>query len=67
MAVNALYAVAARRFQNGEAGELLAFRSVSDPADLADLIREFEERYSGREDVLLDLDTTPTDAPPVTA
>lgn len=59
MAVTALYAVAARRFKDGEAGELLSFRSVTDPADLAEVIAEYEERYSGRDDVLLDLDTTP--------
>lgn len=66
MTARAMYAVAARRFQDGEAGELLAFHSVTDPADLADVIAEFEERYSGRDDVLLDLDTTPADRPPVT-
>lgn len=59
MPANALYAVAARRLENGEAGELLAFRSVTDPADIGEVIAEYEERYRGRDDVLLDLDTTP--------
>lgn len=63
MAVTALYAVAARRFENGEAGELLAFQAVTDPADIAAVLAEYQERYSGRDDVLLDLDTTPADAP----
>lgn len=67
MTAKALYAVAARRLVDGEPGDLLAFHTVADPADLADVIAEYQERYSGRPDVLLDLDTTPADAPPVPA
>ncbi|MXM69190.1 hypothetical protein GR925_38830 [Streptomyces sp. HUCO-GS316] len=60
MTAPARYTASARRLEDGEAGELLAFRSVTDPADLAEVIAEFQQRYADRPDVLLDLDTTPS-------
>lgn len=57
MAVPALYGVVARSFGDGE---LIECYSVFDLDDLPPLLAEFSAKYADRDDVLIDLDTTPT-------
>ncbi|MFD5570421.1 hypothetical protein [Streptomyces cadmiisoli] len=57
MAAPALYGVAARDVATGN---LLTCDSVFDLEDLPALLEDYRIRYAGRDDVLIDLDTTPT-------
>lgn len=57
MAVPALYGIVAR---HADTGELIRCNSEFDLVDLAPLLQEYAEAYGDRDDVLIDLDTTPT-------
>ncbi|MEU0950454.1 hypothetical protein ABZ379_48725 [Streptomyces canus] len=57
MTAPALYGIAARDVTTGD---LLTCDSVFDLADLPALLEDYRIRYEDRDDVLIDLDTTPT-------
>jgi hypothetical protein len=57
MAAPALYGIAARVVATDE---LLTCASVFDLEDLPVLLEEYRVRYADRDDVVIELDTTPT-------
>ncbi|MFF1468014.1 hypothetical protein [Streptomyces mirabilis] len=56
MAAPALYGVAARSVATGD---LITCDSAFDLEDLPALLEDYRIRYADRDDVLIDLDTTP--------
>lgn len=59
-AVYGISAVRVTQVDGAERAELLRFSCAGDLLELPELLAEYRTAYAGRDDVRLDLDTTPT-------